>query len=200
MGESMREKRNEDLPLSAAKKELRRQVLQLRAGLSEFERKRAAVLLTERILGHQWYYLSDTVLGFAAYGSEIDTEEILEETLRQGKALYLPKVEGEVMQFYRVWSLSELQPGYKGIREPVGDTEQYLYDAGNTSGTLMLMPGVAFDQMRNRMGYGRGFYDRFLSDRPGLQLRSIGVGYACQMVEEVPCGEEDIRPYQVICI
>lgn len=200
MGESMREKRNEELPLSAAKKELRRQVLQLRAGLSEFERKRAAVLLTERILGHQWYYLSDTVLGFAAYGSEIDTEEILEETLRQGKALYLPKVEGEVMQFYRVRSLSELQPGYKGIREPVGDTGQYLYDAGNTSGTLMLMPGVAFDQMRNRMGYGRGFYDRFLSDRPGLQLRSIGVGYACQMVEEVPCGEEDIRPYQVICI
>ena len=131
MGESMREERNEEMPLSAAKKELRRRILKLREGLSDSERRRAAILLSERILGHQWYYLSDTVLGFAAYGSEIDTDEILEETLRQGKALYLPKVEGDAMQFYRVRSLSELQSGYKGIREPVGDTERYVYDAGN---------------------------------------------------------------------
>lgn len=200
MGESMQEERNEQMPLSAEKKELRRRILKLREGLSESERRSAAILLSERILGHQWYYLSDTVLGFASYGSEIDTDEILEETLRQGKTLYLPKVEGDAMQFYRVRSLSELQSGYKGIREPVGDTERYVYDAGNVSTTLMLMPGVAFDPMRNRMGYGGGFYDRFLSDKPELQLRTIGVGYACQMVEEVPCGEEDIRPYQVICV
>ncbi len=186
--------------LSAAKKELRRRCLQLRAELSESERTRASVLLAERILGHQWYYLSNAVLGFAAYGSEIDTDEILEETLRQGKALYLPKVEGEELQFYRVRSLGELRPGYKEIREPCGNTEQYVYDAGNVEKVLMLMPGVAFDRMNNRMGYGKGFYDRFLWNRPGLRLRTIGVGYACQLVEEVPCGEQDTGPYQVICV
>ncbi len=187
-------------PLDAAKKELRRRCLQLRGELTEPERTKAAVLLAERILGHQWYYLSEVVLGFAAYGSEIDTDEILEETLRQGKALYLPKVEGDELRFYRVRSLSELHCGYKGIREPAGDTECYRYDPGNVPGVLMLMPGVAFDRMRNRMGYGRGFYDRFLSDKPKLQLRTIGVGFACQMAEEVPCGDQDIRPYQVICV
>ena len=186
--------------LQDAKKALRRQVLQRREALTEQERKRAALMLTERILGHQWFYLSDVVLGFAGYGTEIDTDEILLECLRKGKQLYLPRVEGEEMQFYLVHSLEELTIGYKGIREPKGDTEKYVYDAAEAEKTLMLMPGVAFDLTRGRMGYGKGFYDRFLASKPELQLRTIGIGFACQMVEEVPCGEEDIRPYQVICV
>ena len=186
--------------LQDAKKTLRRQVLQRREALTEQERKKAALMLTERILGHQWFYLSDVVLGFAGYGTEIDTDEILLECLRKGKQLYLPRVEGEGMQFYHVHSLEELTVGYKGIREPKGDTEKYVYDAAEAERTLMLMPGVAFDALRGRMGYGKGFYDRFLASKPELQLRAIGVGFACQMVEEVPCGKEDIRPYQVICV
>lgn len=189
-----------DLELQAAKKALRRQILQKRDALSGRERERASLLLTERILGHQWFYLSDTVLGFASYGSEIDLDEILKEALRKGKKLYLPRVEGEEMNFYRVHSLTGLQKGYKGIREPFGDTEKYVYDGGACQKLLMLMPGAAFDLYRGRVGYGKGFYDRFLADKPQLQLRSIGVGFACQMAERVPCGEGDIRPYQVICV
>lgn len=190
----------EEEKLWSEKKALRGQMLQRRDALDERERKRAAVLLTERILGHQWFYLSDTILGFASFGSEIDTEEILEEALRKGKALYLPRVEGEEMNFYRVRALAQLREGYRGIREPEGDAERYAYDGGESSRTLMLMPGVAFDLYRGRMGYGKGFYDRFLADKPELALRTIGVGFACQMAERVPCGEGDIRPYQVICV
>ncbi len=188
------------LQLQQEKKALRRQILRARDALGRQERVRASVLLTERILGHQWFYLSDAVLGFASYGSEIDMDEILQEALRKGKKLYLPKVEGENLVFYRVRDLAELSEGYKGIREPKGDTEGYRYVPDGQEHELMLMPGVAFDSLRNRMGYGKGFYDRFLSDKPGLQLRTIGVGFACQLVEKVPCGERDIRPYQVICM
>ncbi len=188
------------MEINKDKKALRRSILQLREALSEEEQKRAAFLITERILGHQWYYLSDVVLGFAGYGSEIHTDEILAEALRSGKALYLPKVEGDEMNFYRVHSLSDLQVGYKGIREPKGDSERYVYDADKADRTFMLMPGVAFDMFRNRMGYGKGFYDRFLADKPELQLRTIGIGHKCQMVEEVPCDEHDVKPYQVICV
>jgi 5-formyltetrahydrofolate cyclo-ligase len=186
--------------LQAQKKALRRQILQRREALTEQERRRGTLLITERILGHQWFYLSDCVLGFVGYGSEISTDEISMEVLRQGKHLYLPKVEGEQMQFYRVRELKELREGYKGIREPVGHTERYVCNVSGTGRTLMLMPGVAFDSQRNRMGYGKGFYDRFLADKPELQLRTIGIGYACQMVEQVPSGEQDIRPYQIICV
>ena len=63
------------------KKKLRREVLARRAALTEPERERGNLLITERILGHQWYYLSDTILGFVSYGSEICTTEILELSL-----------------------------------------------------------------------------------------------------------------------
>lgn len=179
------------------KKELRREVIRRREALSEEERVRAALLLTERIAGHQWFYRADILLGFVSYGSEIDTCGILSEALMRGKKVFVPKVEGEELVFYRIGSLEELLPGYKGIPEPKGDTERYVYPEKNT---LLLMPGVAFDPYGNRMGYGRGFYDRFLADKEALQLASIAVGFRCQMVEQVPVEEHDIRPYQVICV
>ena len=116
----------EKSPIS--KKVLRREVLDKRDAMSEEERRRASVLLTERILGHQWFYRSDIVLGFVSYGSEISTTEILEEALKAGKKLYVPKIvsvsetESEVlcgnetisgkteMKFYRIKSLAELTP------------------------------------------------------------------------------------------
>jgi len=193
--------------------EIRRRVLALRDNLSDAERKRGSVLLTERILGHQWFYGSDTLLGFASYGSEIDTGEILREALRRGKKVYLPKVgvcrtaadrEGTAdkkMVFLRINDLEELQTGYRGIPEPDRGAEAYVYRAETAGHVLMLMPGVAFDRYRNRIGYGKGFYDRFLADKKDLQNRTIAVGFKCQLVEEeIVCGEYDIKPYQVLCI
>ena len=64
----------------------------------------------------------------------------------------------------------------------------------------MLMPGAAFDRYRNRLGYGKGFYDRFLADKPLLLQRTIGVGFRCQMRAELPSSPLDVRPCQVICV
>ncbi len=186
--------------MKADKKALRRQILQVRDAMSPTERERASLLLTERILGHQWFYLSDAVLGFACFGSEIDTDEILREALRTGKRLYLPRVEGEDMTFYRVQDLDELQKGYKDIREPAAGGERYVYAPPEADSVLMLLPGVAFDVGGGRMGYGKGFYDRFLWDKPGLRLRTIGVGFRCQLVESVPRDEGDVTACQVICM
>lgn len=189
-----------DEQASSRKSELRREVLQRRKALGEEERAGAAMFLAERILGHQWYYLSENLLGFVPYGSEIDIREILQDVLKKGKKLYLPKVLGDEMQFFRVTSLEELEEGYKGILEPKGDTEVFAYDEAIAQRTLLLMPGVAFDSMRNRIGYGKGYYDRYLQGKEALQLRSIAVGFRCQMVEEIPAQELDIKPYQVICV
>ncbi len=182
------------------KKVLRKQVLEQRDALSHKERRQASVLLTERICGHQWFYLADTILGFVSYGSEIDTTDILQEALIKGKKVYVPKVTGEDMIFYRIQSLDDLVEGYKGIREPVGDTDSYVYEPSEADKVLMLMPGAVFDLQKNRIGYGKGFYDRYLSDKQDLVCRTIAVGYRCQLVEEIPTQEWDIKPYQVICV
>lgn len=185
------------------RREIRQTALKARDALSREERQKGSLLMTERILGHQWFYRSSIILCFASYGSEIDTYELIREAICKKKRVFLPKVtqlsEKQEMYFYRVTDLSELSPGYKEIPEPAGNTEKYVYDPIEVEQTLMLMPGAAFDGFRNRLGYGKGFYDGFLAEKQALQLRTIAIGFRCQLVEEIPAREGDVRPYQVIC-
>ncbi len=186
------------------KSKLRREILSRRENLTKEERERASLLLTERMAGHQWFYRAKYFLGFAGYGSEIDTYPLLEEALLRGKKVYVPKVEGDGMEFYPIASTDELRPGYRGIPEPEGCGAPFDYreckKQGETDRVLMLMPGVAFDPCRNRLGYGKGFYDRYLAGKEELALRTVAVGFQCQMVERIPTEEYDIRPGQVICV
>lgn len=182
------------------KRRLRREILAKRNALTDEERRIASLKLTERLLGHQWFYRAEVILGFISFGSEIDTTEFLQEALRLGKKVYVPRVEGSSMEFYRLLSMEELKEGYKGIREPDGTTEVFDYRAAVRAGTgmLLIMPGVAFDRYRNRLGYGMGFYDRYLQQKPILATYSIGVGFDCQMTGQLPAEDTDIRPYQVL--
>lgn len=187
------------------KKRIRREILAKRDLLSDAERERGKILLTERILGHQWFYGCEDFLGFASFGSEIDTSAILEEALHRKKRVFLPRVtkpESGEMEFFRITSLSQLEKGFHGILEPkTSITDKYVYNPQSSNISFLLMPGVAFDVYRNRLGYGAGFYDRFLSDKPELLVRCIGVGFACQLMEdELPTQEADCKPYQVICV
>lgn len=201
------------------KKLIRKEVLAKRDALSLQERRRADIAMSDRIIGHQWFYRAEVLLAFVNYGSEISTEEIITEALRKGKKVYVPRVEefrmadmndtafeknkkpGKkelTMQFYRITSLEDLKKGYKNIREPNGSTECFAYEAYKDKKLLLLMPGAAFDIYGNRLGYGGGFYDRYLQDKPNLQTYSVGIGYKCQQIEELPTQEWDRKPYQVI--
>lgn len=192
------------MDIKKEKREIRKKVLARRDALGSAEREAASLLLTERILGHPWFYRSEYFLCFASFGSEISTWELLSEALRAGRKVYVPKVaqgaEVPQMRFYRIASLKELSEGYRGIPEPAGDGEEYPYSEALAERTLMLMPGVAFDRHRRRLGYGKGFYDRYLACRPALWQRTIAAGYLCQLVDELPAEETDIRPCQVICM
>ena len=191
--------------MTESKSEIRKRILTLRDNMSEADRKRGNLLLTERILGHQWFYRCESFLCFSSFGSEIATEELIKEAIRMKKHVFLPRVEINdsrmKMEFFRITSFEELSCGYRGIREPSGLSEKYLYSPFEAEKTLMLMPGVVFDKYRNRIGYGKGFYDRYLADKEVLQLHTIAVGYRCQLVDiELPTQGNDIRPYQVICV
>lgn len=182
-----------------SKKQIRKRILERRNALTPAERMRSEILVTERILGHQWYYKAGEILLFASCGSEISTRGIMEDAFMSGKKVYLPKVEGETMQFYNIAQNEPLTEGYGGILEPSGDAEKrFCYDKSRRDTTLMLMPGAAFDPMRNRIGYGKGFYDRYLSDKP--DLHTIAIGFDCQIVAQIENCATDIKPMQVICL
>ena len=121
------------LELEMDKQEMRKSILRARDALNPVERERGNILLTERILGHQWFYGSEVLLCFVSIGSEIDTGEIMREAFRRKKKVYVPKVilgsQEPRMRFYRIASLEELSEGYRGIPEPSGMSEEFRYEA-----------------------------------------------------------------------
>ena len=179
------------------KSKIRKEILALRKDIPENEKAKSKVLISEKIIGHQWYYSADTILLYKSYGSELNTDFIAEDAFKKGKKVYYPKVCGDVMEFYQVSSLDMLKSGYKGILEPE-ETKLFCYKELSGENVLMIMPGVAFDVYRNRIGYGKGYYDKYLSDKPSI--RTIAVGYVCQIVEKIEANETDIRPMQIICL
>lgn len=175
---------------------LRQDILKKRDSLSAQEREKGNVLVTEKLLGHQWYYSATHILCFASYGSEISTEYLICESLRNGKKVFLPRVEGKDLFFYSVRDPDQLLPGFRGIPEPSPEGGIFVPDKELARQLLMIMPGAVFDLYRNRLGYGGGFYDRYLADKPWM--RTIAIGYRCQQVDQLPALAWDVKPGQII--
>lgn len=180
------------------KKSLRKRMLSVRAQLTQDDRIRAEILLNEKLFGHLWFYKAQNILIYCSYGSEFDTRSIINESLRQLKNVYVPKVMGKEMQFYQIHGMDDLEDGYKGILEPKEGTTEFQAIPEREEDTLMIMPGVAFDCFRNRLGYGGGYYDRYLADKP--YLHTIAIGYKCQMIEHIETEKNDVKPEQIICM
>ena len=130
------------------------------------------------------------ILAYADYNHEVMTRYIIEEAWKAGKEVAVPKVVGKDMVFYRLTDFSQLEPGYFGIPEPVRGEIVKWEDA------LMVMPGVAFDPENNRVGYGGGFYDRFLEKHP--DITRLAVAFDFQILDLVPTEPTDICPQIIV--
>lgn len=133
---------------------------------------------------------ADIVLFYAALPNEININKIAEEALKKGKKVAYPRcnTETHTMKYHFVSSLTELYPDSYGISEPPEGTP--TYDPESDSGTaLCFVPGLVYDKAGYRIGYGKGFYDRFLSSFNGC---SIGVVYSDSILPTVPRGRFDV--------
>lgn len=148
--------------------------------------------ITKRILQHPWFQKATTIYLYMSYQEEVDTRELLKEAIRMGKKVAAPKVQGKEMKFYYIESYEELHPGMKGIPEPDGEN---MYPANDMS-ALILMPLVGFDKAGNRIGYGGGYYDRYLEQHPSHP--TIGLAYSIQEVDELPVEETDWKPDRIV--
>lgn len=137
------------------------------------------------------YKEADVIYCYVDYNHEVFTWPIMERAMKDGKRVAVPRVDGKDMDFYYITAQADLEPGYFGIREPKTGLLKAIEEEA-----LFLMPGVAFDRAHHRVGYGGGFYDRYLEKHP--KLRTVALAYECQMFEAVPFEEFDIRPSVLI--
>ena len=140
-----------------------------------------------------------TILAYYSLSDEVNTHQLIEDLLADGKTVLLPTVIGEgEMEWHVYSSVSALKNGAFGIGESEGDLYSDFSQETSSSEKQMiaLVPGVAFDAAGRRLGRGKGYYDRFLAAHP--YIYKIGVCFDFQKVPEVPADEQDVPVDEVI--
>lgn len=166
------------------KKALRARIREQKKALTPAQIEGASQLLTQQFLTHPAYQNARSVYGYLSYNQEVRTDALLRQALQDGKRIAVPKVEGDGMTFYWLEDPDRVATGYRGIPEPFG-TEPVADDPD----ALVLMPGLAFDPAGHRIGYGGGFYDKFLASEPHP---TIALCYDFQLVPHLETEAFDI--------
>lgn len=171
---------------------IRKQMKQLRADMTRTERFEKSMQIFEQLITVPEFKRADRIYTYVSMDNEIDTIMLIDYSLSLEKRVFVPRVSGKDMEFYEISDISELNPGYMGIYEP--DINGKEPDYSRTG--FMCMPGLAFDRSYNRIGYGGGFYDRYLSVEN--KLYKAALAYEAQLLESIPAQDGDVRPDMIV--
>ena len=167
------------------KTELRREIRARKRAMTEAEIEERSAKLAQLFFASRAYQNAKTIYGYLPYNQEVRTVPMLERALKDGKKVAVPKVYGEEMKFLYLDDLTAVAKGYAGIPEPIAD-EPVAQDET----ALVLMPGLAFDPQGHRIGYGGGFYDKFLAAEPNHP--TLALCYEFQMLPKLDVEDHDI--------
>lgn len=168
------------------KTKLRSTLLKARDIIPDDVKKRSDEAIFSRIISLEEYKSADTIFTYVSKGSEADTYRIIEQALADKKLVAAPKcAAGFTMNFYYINSINELEPGAFGVLEPVAGLKRADCLCG-----LCIVPGIAFDKSGLRLGYGKGYYDRFL---PQFNGTAAGICKSDFLLERLPHYETDYK-------
>jgi len=174
--------------MEQTKTELRKQYKQKRRALTPEQVTVASAQIRKQFLNSDEYKDCNHLLIYVSQDNEVDTVEIIKQALTDDKVVAVPKVYGDHMHFHRIHGMSDLKVGAYGILEPAGC--EMLHP---TEG-ILIVPGIVFDINGHRIGYGGGYYDRYMKLHPGL----TAVAYDYQVLPEISCESFDERPDQLL--
>ena len=167
------------------KAELRAAIRVRKRQMTESEIEEKSEILRSLFTNTDAYRNAKSLYGYMSYNQEVRTLPILEQALRDGKRVAIPKCYGAEMRFIFMDDLSKVEKGYANIPEPIADGP-----VADDETALVLMPGLAFDPQGHRVGYGGGFYDKFLSAEPNHP--TLALCYAFQMLPHLETEDHDI--------
>ncbi|HEX9026827.1 MAG TPA: 5-formyltetrahydrofolate cyclo-ligase [Clostridium sp.] len=143
-----------------------------------------------KLINSEFYINANVIFTFVSFKSEVDTHQIIKYALQSNKTVYVPKIESKErgIEIFKIDNLEELKIGYFGILEPQASCQ--AVDSNNID--LILLPGIAFDRLGGRVGYGKGFYDAFLR-KMNKRVDKIALAYDFQILSKVPMNELDVK-------
>ncbi len=176
-------------------------MLASRDALAASDRDSLSAQITARLIALPSYREAKTVLAYMSMGAEFASDNFVAQVLRDGKRLVLPRVDkpSRSLVLHQVTDLRGLTAGVWGIREPRSDAPQCELQSGREEIDFILVPGLAFDRMGNRLGYGGGFYDQLFTrmdvrrvPQTPVSVR-VSAAFSIQIVDAVPITEHDHR-------
>ncbi|MDS0528260.1 5-formyltetrahydrofolate cyclo-ligase [Clostridium sp. SHJSY1] len=177
------------------KKEIRRDIITKRDKINVEDKKEFDKKIKYILKSSSYYKEAKNIFIYIGFGSEINTAEYICEFLEEGKNIYVPRIdlEKKVMDAVNIHSLKELKENKFGILEPDNNEEvieKKLLD-------LIIVPGVAFDLWGGRVGYGGGYYDKYMSDIDET-IHKLALCYQFQVLKDLPREEHDIKINEII--
>lgn len=174
------------------KSQLRSFYKEIRAKFSPEYKCKLDIEIAEKLFSLDEYKKCKTILAFVSKDIEVSTEAIITKAFSDGKTVAVPRCDAQrnTMTFCIIKSRDDLRAGYYGIPEPKDTCDELK----SFDSSICLVPALAYDKKLFRVGFGKGFYDRFLNDYSGV---SVGVCYSDCITEQLPCDEFD-RPVDIL--
>lgn len=178
------------------KKILRRNILSKRAALGKDGNISLSKKIINKLIDTEYYKNANTIMCYISFGSEINTHEFIRNCIKDGKRIVVPVTfhEPREMKPSQILSFDELEPGYFNILTPKKEFIRYI-DPKEID--LIIVPGAVFDRKGYRIGFGGGYYDRFLADKINDKSTKISVAFHLQIIDQVPKEEHDV-PVDII--
>ena len=167
------------------KKEMRAIIRAQKRAMTEEQMQEKSRRLGDLFCRSELYRNAKTIYGYLPYNQEVRTTSMLRRALADGKQVAVPKVYGDTMRFILLTDMEQVEKGYCGIPEPIADGP-----VARDETALVLMPGLAFDRQGHRLGYGGGFYDKFLQEEP--HHPTLALCYDFQMLPHLDTQAHDV--------
>lgn len=189
-----------------SKEKVRKKAVETRDSIDEESRQQKSEEIAKKILEADWFKEADIVLSYHAFRSEVEVDALNRAVLTQGKKLYLPKtyVKEKQIRFFEITDLSKLKRGYQKIWEPTGEEPEFSFETvkEEQKKVLMIMPGTAYDARGYRMGYGGGYYDRYLNAHEAewkmIDFMTVFVAFSEQKMILIPGERCDVKPDVIV--
>jgi 5-formyltetrahydrofolate cyclo-ligase len=173
------------------KKEIRKKALAARDSLLPGQRSSKSRQIEESLFSLPEFKSAHAVMFFASFRSEVDTVPMIRRALGDGKRVILPKVNGDKLELFEIKNFdNDVSPGAWGIPEPCGSAPVKLDELD-----AIIVPGAAFDERGNRLGYGAGFYDKLLSE---FKKPTVALAFEEQITSNIPADPHDVPVQKIV--